>query len=273
MSAKYWIARYVEDVFRNEPKNVGVIVSVGRNLAARFVGEQDNDTLDGRKLKGFSHPNVYTQWHDYWRREIATGDLSRVIAATTSNYFIVAGGEVSDIGNDSAADVCRFLFDILVSAGGPSEAYQWVDENVEEQEFSAEIVDVLQQQDLLANDNDILVRHPVRRNAPVPGQHVQHSPSFSQRNGVLSVFEYIDLGRPQQKLIRERSGWMAYMFSDIKAVERNANTYSLIRPGDGGDAIEYARSVLRGESTVVNWVNPVERGRFLEERRRIADAL
>jgi len=273
MSAKYWIARYVEDVFRNEPKNVGVIVSVGRTLAARFVGEQDNGILDGRKLKGFSHPNVYSQWHDYWRREIATGNLSEIIKAATSNYFVVSGGEVSDIGNDTAADVCLFLFDMLVGAGGPSEAYQWIDENVEEQDFSAEIVEVLQQEDLLANENELLVRHPIVRNQPVLGQHVQHSPSFSQRNGALSVFEYIDLGRPKQKLIRERSGWMAYMYSDIAAVEHHLNAYSLIKPGEDGEIFDYAQRVLGGASTVINWLDPQARGQFLQTTRQIADAI
>ena len=274
MSAKYWIARYVDDVFRNEPKNVGVIVAVGRMLSARFVGEQDSGALDGRKLKGFSHPNVYSQWRDYWRREIADGNIADIIAAKTSNYFVSEGGEVSDTGTDTASDVCQFLFSLLVGDGGPSEAYQWVDEDVEDQEFSSEIVETLKQIDLLASDDQLIVRHPIRRNQNVPGRHVTHKPSFTQRNGLLSVFEYIDLTRPQQKHIRERSGWMAYMFSDIKSVEADAVTYSLVRPdGDGSDAAEYAKQVLAGDSTIVNWLDERERGAFLEARKRVADSL
>jgi hypothetical protein len=89
-----------------------------------------------------------------------------------------------------------------------------------------------------------------------------------------SVLEYIDLARPQQKHIRERSGWMAYMFSDIKAVEHGASAFSLVRPdGDGSDAVDYARSVLGGESTIVNWADERERGAFLEARKRVADSV
>ena len=62
------------------------------------------------------------------------------------------------------------------------------------------------------------------------------------------MFEYIDLTRPQQKHIRERSGWMGYMFSDIRQADGSAETYSIIRPDkDERDAANFAKDVLKGE--------------------------
>ena len=41
MSAKYWIAQHVADLFRNEPKNIGVVVDAVGIKKARFFGEAD----------------------------------------------------------------------------------------------------------------------------------------------------------------------------------------------------------------------------------------
>lgn len=72
--------------------------------------------------------------------------------------------------------------------------------------------------------------------------------------------------------VKERSGWMAYMFSDIKEINDGAKTYSLVRPAADsvGEHIGYAKAVLTGESQVVNWANPTERNAFLEERQIVA---
>jgi hypothetical protein len=64
------------------------------------------------------------------------------------------------------------------------------------------------------------------------------------------------------------------MFEDIKEADANACAYSIVRPdGQGGDAVNFANSVLAGASQLVNWADPRERGAFLEERKRVADAV
>jgi hypothetical protein len=92
MSAQYWLARYVEDPFRNEPKNIGVIVHSGEVVAARFVGEGDDNKLDGRSIKKFAYPNVYTQWHDYWRSKLTPSELPEIVASATTNFFFFHSG-------------------------------------------------------------------------------------------------------------------------------------------------------------------------------------
>jgi len=94
MSASYWIAKYVEDPFRNEPRNIGVIVSLDGILDARFLGERDDGTVDARKLRGFTYPAVYSQWREFWRRKIRARDLNAITDGDTANFYVAFGGEV-----------------------------------------------------------------------------------------------------------------------------------------------------------------------------------
>jgi hypothetical protein len=65
------------------------------------------------------------------------------------------------------------------------------------------------------------------------------------------------------------------MYADIRQEDQGAETYSIFRPNqeDAGETVEYARKMLRGESTLVNWADDNERKRFLTERQRLATAL
>jgi hypothetical protein len=76
------------------------------------------------------------------------------------------------------------------------------------------------------------------------------------------------------KLIRERAGWMSYMYVDIKQAV-NAETYSIYRPAEENhsESVEYARKMLGGESNLINWSDDGERKRFLNDRQRIAESI
>jgi hypothetical protein len=274
MSTIYWLAKYVEEPLRNEPRNVGVIVEKDGVLAARFIGERDDLVFDARKLGAkFSHPNVYTQWRHYWRGQIGKHDLPAVLKASTSNYFVQSGGEVGDAGGDAAAEVCQFLFDLLVG-GGPLDAYHWQTED-ETVALASEIVGAFDHLGILAHDGQLFTPHPILRERPVTGHHVTHTPSFSQRNGKLYLFDHIDLSGTRPTKINERAGFLGYMFSDIRARESDVEAYSIVRPSDDDDTpdpISYARDVLGSESTIVNWSDDREKQAFLMERRRVAEA-
>lgn len=274
MSATYWIARYVPDTFRNEPRNVGVIVAVNGVVAARFLGEREDGSFDGRKIKGFSHPLVYAQWRTYWRSKLTVPNLERISRKTGPNYYLALGGEVTDTGADNAGEVCAFLFDLLVG-GGPVDAFGWHTIEDTEADLETDIAAALENEHIIAGDSEIFVRYPVVKNAEVPGRIATHTPSFVQRNGALNVYEHIDFNKTKANKTRDRAGWMAYMFKDIREREAGTRAFSLIRPEHGGGAtqIEYARTVLGNESQMVNWADENERGRFLAERRQIADPL
>jgi len=155
------------------------------------------------------------------------------------------------------------------------QAFELTEEEDVTRGLGSEISRALTDLDILSDTAKLVVRHPVKRDASIKGRHVVHRPSFSQRNSILYVFEAIDFTMKRPKLIRERAGWMAYMFADIKQEEETAQTYSLFRPiqEDPGSTLEYAKKMLGGESALVNWADDNERNQFLNQRQRLATAL
>lgn len=277
--AIYWIAKYVEDPFRNEPRNVGIIVSTGDEWAARFAGERDDGTIDGRWLRSFKYAEVYKQWMQYWRDQVADEKIDEIVNAATSNYFVVRGGEVSDTGSDSAAAVCKFLYGLIVSDSPVMQAFELATEADTERDLSLDLDAAFRELDLLADQPDFVVRNPIKRKQPIRGEHATHEPSYSQRNGKLYLFEAIDFNSHKPKLLKERAGFMAYMFADIRhenlRLGGNVESYSIVRPktGDEGEAVEYAREVLGGESKLINWSDKIERNQFLSARQTVAESL
>lgn len=67
----YLIAKYVDDLARNEPKNVGVIAYDGVDMIARFDGEDDKGRMDLRRAKNVRNATqTFRAWVDYWRAAI-----------------------------------------------------------------------------------------------------------------------------------------------------------------------------------------------------------
>ena len=273
MTIKYLVAKHIDDPFRNETRNVGVILTRGAEVYARFVGEREDGVFDARKLgTRFRFAGAYTQWREYWRDLIHERNLDEAISTKSANYFVEAGGELTDEGSDSLTTVCDFLYKLVVSDGGANAAFDQSEEEATGSDLSADIRDALKSFNILADGRDLIIRHPVEQDALVTGQKVQHKPSFSQRNGRLSIFEYLDLSSPRYNKTKERAGWMAYMFSDVHDADPNADSFSIVRPEDtGGEAIEYAKTLIAKESRVVNWSDSNERSRFLHERQLVAD--
>jgi hypothetical protein len=277
MSARYWIAKYVEDPFRNEPRNVGIMISSADGWCARFAGERDDCTVDGRRLQSFKYAEVYKQWLQYWREQIASENIDEIVGAKTANYYVAYGGEVSDTGTDSAEAICKFLYGLLVSDAPVMEAFELTTEGDTERQLLQDVSATFSEWDILADHPSLTIRHPIRRKQPVRGLHVTHEPSFSQKNGKLYIFEPIDFNSHKPKLLKERAGFMAYMFTDIRQAQTpgGLEAYSIVRPkeGDENDAIEYARAVLSGESHIINWADKDVQDQFLRTQRTIAESL
>jgi hypothetical protein len=195
-------------------------------------------------------------------------DLSRLV---TPNFYVRFGGEVSDTGHDDLSEVCSFVYSMVVS-DGPKEAYQWEIETPAEGALASEVESELSQWRLLDNTPGAVLFHPIKKDAPILGAHVTHKPSFSQRNGHLYVMEYIDFSTVRQKSVKERAGWMAFMFGDIKHREETCMNYSIVRPerDTASETLQYARTALSQDSNIINWSDGNERQRFLTERRDVA---
>jgi hypothetical protein len=280
MQARYWVAKYIEDPIRNEPRNVGVIVNSGNDWAARFAGERDDGTVDGRRLQNFKYADVYKQWLQYWREQIDAENIDDIVQAVTSNYYVSSGGEVSDVGHDSAETVSKFLYDLLVSDSPVMDAFELAVESETERDLSLDVDQAFREWAILADQPTLAVRHPIKRKQPISGAHgAVYEPSFSQQNGKLYLFEAIDFNSQRPKLLKERAGFMAYMYTDIRNAlgerHQGCEAYSIVRPRTDGDgeAVEFARAALAGESQLVNWADENQRNLFLNQRRQVAESI
>lgn len=135
---EYLIAKFIPDLFRNEPMNIGVIVWSDGTTSARFVGTQPDGRINGTSLPGDlkkAHA-AYKQWADAWNRMLEQGVLkchgsgNVILKANscfleafqktgTGNFILERGGElVEEVPNEEIQEVTDYLFERLVTKAG-----------------------------------------------------------------------------------------------------------------------------------------------------------
>jgi hypothetical protein len=130
-TARYVVAKYIPELLRNEPRNVGVIVWTPEKIDARFWGE-NGAGIDGRKVPDWVRSQAtYKEWVHFWRNCMVHGALQvkgKTIHADTStfldalkeetgnaNYILGDAGSVTDeIEPSDLPALTSYLFDILV---------------------------------------------------------------------------------------------------------------------------------------------------------------
>lgn len=99
------VFKYVPDLRRQEPRNVGVALVHPTGVHARFVGEGLPGDIDLRTVRPLiGDTGAYEQWVDYWRYHIdqgnasngenADGAVKELIGSSRNNYIVVPGGRV-----------------------------------------------------------------------------------------------------------------------------------------------------------------------------------
>src|SRR4051794_28602366 len=96
MNARWLIAKYMSDVRRREPTNVGIVLITDRGeRLARFKAEDESTgEIDGRKFRSGAVEN-YKAWVAHWKRALEKkADPRRLVTRDpTQNYFLEFGGE------------------------------------------------------------------------------------------------------------------------------------------------------------------------------------
>jgi hypothetical protein len=272
MTAQYWIAQHIEDLFRNEPRNVGVLLHIDNKFSARFFGEDEVGQLDGRRLRVFSHPDAYRQWVEFWRREAPRCDPADLERLNGRHYRVIEGGELTDYAPDSIIDVTKYLYALLVSEGGLREALG-AEEESPVRLLESDIVDAFRAQQILADVGPLFARHPIERGRRVEGVSAIHRPTFVQENGRLCLMETIDFTIKQKQRSRDHAGLSAYMFRDVRNKRPEAEAIAIVRITDAdmvSEDVQYGFQLLQSEAAIVDWLNENTRSGFLEERKRIA---
>lgn len=266
--ARYWIARYTRDVFRNEPINIGIVLDVDGVRVARFLGETAPGQIDGRRIPQVKHSGAYKQWIDYWRKEMVERRRDCALLGKTQ-YQLVERGEVTDTGTDSPDKILSYLFDELVSDNfvensGDSTASR-------DEDLSRLITDAFRQFNILASsksEND----HLIHRDTNIQGKVTQHTVDFAQKNGSLCVMQVIDFTKTHKRRILDRAGHISYIHRDISEFDTGSEQVTLVNmPEDIEDKdLRNAHQMIANESKVFNWPDEDQRKEFLELRRSIA---
>ena len=122
----YLVAKYIPDLSRMEPRNIGIVLWVAQKSYCRFLSAREAADI-------VRDVSVYTRWIDFWKRQVEEGvvQLPReqpVLVASPEylaalkktqkeNYVLDDGGEVvSRIKADKGHEVVEFLFQQLVAA-------------------------------------------------------------------------------------------------------------------------------------------------------------
>lgn len=174
-NCRYLVAKYVPDVFRNEPVNVGVMTWIEGKVCWRFLGQQSNGAINGKAPGVVGRINSvqnYKQWIESWVHHLQSDQLQTrdngvvrndspdfmcaMAAYGSGNYILESGGELAeDAPKEEIKDVTNYLFDSLVRIG----------EDEKDQYKSADEV-----RDQLLKEADVIMNPRVKMNWPVPLQ-------------------------------------------------------------------------------------------------------
>ena len=135
---RYLLVRYTDDLTRNEPINVGVIVYDGTHALARFDGEDPKtQAIDLRRIRHrITGSQTYRSWVAYWRRALAEpaalapqlagaapGDpavIEFLLGLGGDEFSLVPGGEILfDAEERSLEATLQELYERVVRAPDP----------------------------------------------------------------------------------------------------------------------------------------------------------
>jgi hypothetical protein len=136
ITPRYLLAKYIPDLSRFEPKNIGIIVWSPYGIKSRFLAEKPSSPgeVDGRSIPSFiTSPSAYRQWINFWNKEVHKpvlepvngGELVSVenpqvieILKQTGrdNFILEDGGFLLDaIGAEDIQPFLDYLFSTLVN--------------------------------------------------------------------------------------------------------------------------------------------------------------
>jgi hypothetical protein len=280
---KYLLAKYIPDLRRQEPRNIGIIVWSSEGLEARFLGERDDDadTIDGRCVPPFvTSLNAYKQWVRYWRTEIEKSEIKPVSGgepvakdlpeftevlktANRGNFVLEDGGRLLDkVDVEELPRVASELFNALVETGSQDESRDLkLDEVCDE---------LLEMTKLAANP---YFHNSFQVECPVPGTHETFVFSHAyKRIAVERLYQRVHLPRKRKSFLKKNfhdAAWTFEKVIDAKIIERE-RTGALVYVADEQRSDSQIQNALQVLGSVTRVINLNDREVALQEFLRVA---
>lgn len=142
--ARYFVAKYIPDLLRNEPRNFGVILWTPEGVVARFLAEKRDrpGEVDGRSIPSFvSNDQNYRYWIRYLRTAInkpaiepvrggasvprsAPEFLDVLAQSGRGSYQLVDGGEFVDLNEEEPLGLTAALEQLYAALVDPTGALE-----------------------------------------------------------------------------------------------------------------------------------------------------
>jgi len=181
---KIYVAKYVPDPARWEPRNIGVVVAGKDRTVARFIGEKAAGGIDGHRVRHDvgAPAQIYREWVEYWQRMISEGaDLANLATREGADFMLVEAGDVWLERGRSLKDQLADYFSRLVQPDaepGEAELRRQVEEVLAVSDFGPEV--------------------QLKRDVVVPGKNVKGKEpvkfAYGFQNGHLIVGHRVALG-------------------------------------------------------------------------------
>lgn len=98
-TTRWLVAKYIPDLRRGEPENIGVVLLMNGRAYSRFFGQRTDGKVDGRVVaRSVGSFSNYKAWIEYWTRTISATPTEKVTEVLTArsggeNYVVEIGGE------------------------------------------------------------------------------------------------------------------------------------------------------------------------------------
>jgi hypothetical protein len=271
---KYFLAKYIPDMHRFEPRNIGVVIWSHLGIEARFLAENPSHPgdVDGRCIPDWvtSH-NAYRQWVRYWRDALSENSIEplrggEVVPASSpafmdalretaqGNFMLLESGVVMDkVGEQDLPAVANQLFAQLVLEAASAE-------EPKDRGFETRCDELLMKTQLKAHRH-FQDRYPVK--CIVRGVEEEYVFSHALANGTIErLFQRFPIPKTKGRIRKSRDAMAWTLESLINGKVVTAYQAVLIvdeTPERQSDTeVEKTLRLLGGMSRLVNIQNPVE---------------
>lgn len=224
----YLVAKYVDDLSRNEPTNIGVVVYDGSRALARFDGEDENARIDLRRVRSrITGSHAYRAWVEYWRtvleqpdkadrglKDVASGDsrvIEQLIASSGRDFYLDPGGKILlDAEANTLQEVLDDLFARLVRHPDPP-----VPPTLREKSREA-----LAQAGAPMNDESRFKEQHIV-SLDVQGAQFSDEISYAVRNGTWHYLQEVPFSPDKPRASRKEATHCAFLFEHLPEIRQS----------------------------------------------------
>jgi hypothetical protein len=255
MNVPYFLARYVDDPLRMEPKNIGVVAVINDRVHARFLGEIESEGgIDLRRLRGHvRHTGAYRQWIEYWRyiiasRPTANDALLELRATSKANYLVSEGATLTlpDEHETDSGEIVEYLFNLLVSS--------FPEAKNEELSLAQRCDEIIGEYRLRQNPHFSISPTVPCRLPDFQTENVQ--PSYAYVNGAEIYFQKVPLVGNRPEYSSKEVHNAAWIFERLRMGQNQRQARALVKMAIAADFPDLLKALNAVATSVIDVDNP-----------------